>query len=235
MLTVDANRSGISSYITRMIKGGVSDVLSHVPYYRKGYTTRYSPLSSTPSGMTALTTAGNASKGNLPSGDAYVYEAWIINYEASSGVTNTSADTDTNRTPVTNYPYQHRLDLVSSHPTIVKGSTVMAIGDELGFYIYPKLSDTQVLEITYEKQIPNHSDSDTVRYDEQMVDTVGEYVKAKVTREVDQDLKLYQSYMQSYGKMRQELYLNSYGKDRIQTTASGPSLLDACTTDSTNC
>lgn len=235
MLTVDSGRSGIQNYITRMIKSGVSEVLSHVPYYRKGNKTRYSPLSSTPSGMTALTAAGNASKGTLPSGDANLYEAWVINYSATSGVTNTSSDTDTNRTPVMNYPYAHKLDLVSSNPAIRKGETVMAIGEELDFYVYPKLSDTQVLEITYEKLIPDHADGDTVRYDDNMADCVGEYVKAKVTREVDQDLKLYQSYMQSFGKMRQELYLNSYGKDRIETTASGPTLLTTCETETTTC
>jgi hypothetical protein len=64
-----------------------------------------------------------------------------------------------------------------------------------------------------------------------MAECVGEYVKAKITREVDKDLKLFESYYSTFQKKRQELYLNSFGRQALKRNPEGgPSSLACATT-----
>jgi hypothetical protein len=63
-----------------------------------------------------------------------------------------------------------------------------------------------------------------------MAECVGEYVKAKITREVDKDLKLFESYYSTFQKKRQELYLNSFGRQVLRMNPEGGPNNLACAT-----
>lgn len=235
LITVDGSRQGITSYVDRMIKLGVVEVLSHVEFYTKGNITKYNLAG--PSGFQPLTTEGNASLGQLPS-EARPQEAYRIFYTTAEEAANPDTDDEgCNRTPLVNYSYTNRNDLICAHPLINDGASVIAIGKGGDFYIYPKLDRNEVLEIHWDGFTADHADADVVRYDDQMTECVGEYVKAKVTREVDKDLKLFESYYATFQKKRQELYLNSFGKQVLRTNPVGGATNLACstTTSCTNC
>jgi hypothetical protein len=254
LLTVDGVRVGVAtsptsggtSYLDRMTQLAVVEVLSHVDYYITKATAKYTTQSGPPSGFLLLGTDGNASTGFLPGGaaallDQRIEEAYRLNYETTAAVTATpaaTAATHCNRTPVENYPWANRNDMICANPLIQTGATLIAIGSGLSggtgracdFYLYPSFDDKEVLEIVYSVADASHADGDTVPYDLPMAEAVAEYCKAKITREVDKDLKLYDSYYSSFRKKRQELYVNSFGRERLKENVSGGSTLAACTT-----
>lgn len=235
LITVDGTRQGITSYVDRMIRLGVVEVLSHVEFYTKGNITKYNLAG--PSGFQPLTTEGNASLGQLPS-EARPQEAYRIFYETAEEAANPDTDDEgCNRTPLVNYSYTNRNDLICAHPLINNGASVIAIGKGGDFYIYPQLDRNEVLQVHWDGFTADHADADVVKYDESMAECVGEYVKAKVTREVDKDLKLFESYYSTFQKKRQELYLNSFGRQALRTNPVGGATNLACstTTSCTNC
>ena len=252
LLTVDGVRVGIATsptgsgtpYLDRMIQLGTAEVLSHVDYYVKRQTAKYTTQSGPPSGFLLLGTDGNASTGFLPGGasnliDERIEEAYRLNYATTSAVTATPATgaaTHCNRTPVENYPWANRNDMICANPLIHVGATLIAIGPGLSggtgrgadFYIYPKLDDKEVFEITYTVSDATHSDSDVVPYDLPMVEAVADYCKSKITREVDKDLKLSESYYGTFRKKRQELYVNSFGRQRLKDNVPGGPIASTC-------
>jgi hypothetical protein len=258
LLTVDGVRVGVAtsptsggtSYLDRMTQLAVVEVLSHVDYYVTRNTAKYTTLSGPPSGFLALGTDGNASTGFLPGGasalvDRRIEEAYRLNYETTTAVTaspSATAATHCNRTPVENYPWANRNDMICAHPLIRAGATLIAIGPGLSggtgracdFYLYPSFDDKEVLEVAYTTSDASHSNGDTVPYDLPMAEAVSEYCKAKITREVDKDLKLHDSYYSSFRKKRQELYINSFGRERLKDNVSGGSTRAACSDTTTS-
>jgi len=234
LITVDGSRQGVTSYVDRMIRLGTVEVLSHVEHYSKGNITKYNLAGV--AGHQPMTTEGNASLGQLPA-EARPQEAYRIFYTtAEDAATPATDDEGCNRTPLTNYSYANRNDLICSHPLIHNGASVIAIGRGGDFYIYPQMDRNEVLEVHWDGFTASHSDTDTVPYDEPMAECVGEYVKAKITREVDKDLKLFESYYSTFQKKRQELYLNSFGRQVLKRNPEGgPNNLACETTTTTTC
>jgi hypothetical protein len=228
LITVDGVRQGVTSYVDRMIRLGVVEVLSHVEYYSKGSVTKYNLAGV--AGHQPITTEGNASLGQLP-GEARPQEAYRIFYTSAEEAASPSTDNEgCNRTPLVNYSYANRNDLICAHPLINTGASVIAIGRGGDFYIYPQMDRNEVLEVHWDGFAANHSDTDKVPYDEAMAECVGEYVKAKITREVDKDLKLFESYYSTFQKKRQELYLNSFGRQVLRMNPEGGPNNLACAT-----
>jgi len=252
LITVDGVRVGVASpptsggtsYLDRMTQLATVEVLSHVDYYVTKASAKYTPQAGPPSGYNLLGTDGNASTGFLPGGasnllDNRIVEAYRLNYETTAAVTATpsaTAATHCNRTPVENYPWANRNDMICANPMIQAGATLIAIGPGLSggvgrgcdFYLYPSFDTKEVLEIIYSVSDASHADGDVVPYDLPMAEAVAEYCKAKITREVDKDLKLYDSYYSSFRKKRQELYVNSFGRERLKENVSGGSTRAAC-------
>lgn len=253
LLTVDGVRLGVATlhsgqsgtpYLDRIMQLGTAEVLSHVDYYVKRASAKYTTLSGPPSGFLALGEDGNASTGLLPGGaanllDERIIEAYRLNYETTSAVTATpaaGAGTHCNRTPVENYPWANRHDMICAHPLIHTGATLLAIGPGLSggtgrgadFYLYPMLDEKEVFEIVYTVSDATHADNDVVPYDLPMAECVADYCKAKITREVDKDLKLHDSYYGTFRKKRQELYVNSFGRQRLKDNVSGGPIAGTC-------
>jgi len=234
LITVDGVRQGVTSYVDRMIRLGVVEVLSHVEFYSKGNITKYNLAGV--AGHQPVTTEGNASLGQLPA-ESRPQEAYRIFYGSAEEAASPSTDNEgCSRTPLSNYSYTNRNDLVCAHPLISTGASVIAIGRGGDFYIYPQMDRNEVLEVHWDGFTASHSDSDKVPYDEPMAECVGEYVKAKITREVDKDLTLFESYYATFQKKRQELYLNSFGRQALRRNPDGgPSTLACAETTTCNC
>ena len=227
LITVDGVRVGVATsptgsgtpYLPRMPRNGAAEVLSHVEYYSKGSVTKYNLAGV--SGHQPLTTEGNASLGQLPSG-AKPQEAYRIFYDSAEEAAMPSTDDEgCNRTPLSTYKYTNRNDMICAHPAMGKGASLIAIGRAGDFYVYPSLDREEVLEVHWDGFAVSHADSDTVPYDEPMAECVADFVKAKITREVDKDLKLHDSYYASFRKKRQELYINSFGRQGLKENHSG--------------
>ncbi|HIA61735.1 MAG TPA: hypothetical protein EYN93_02385 [Planctomycetaceae bacterium] len=236
LITVDGVRVGVATsptgsgtpYLTRMTRNGAAEVLSHVEYYSKNNITKYNLAGI--SGHRPLTTEGNASLGELPGG-ARPQEAYRLFYDSAEVAASPPTDDEgCNRTPLANYQYTNRNDMICAHPMISKGASLIAIGKAGDFYVYPSLDREEVLEVHWDGFEVSHADADKVPYDEPMAECVAEFVKAKITREVDKDLKLHDSYYASFRKKRQELYINSFGRQALRRNPSGGATSLACAT-----
>jgi hypothetical protein len=77
-----------------------------------------------------------------------------------------------------------------------------------GFTVRPPLKTDQKLVIRYTTEVSSFLPQDKVPFDERCVKLVGEFVKAHLSREVDKDLNLYNSYMQGYLREKAMYYLD---------------------------
>lgn len=226
-LTVDANRLGTTEYTDRLIVGGTESVLSHVPFYRSTSTTRYN--NTAPTGVKPLTTEGNASAGELPD-MANVIQAWVVTDSDSDASVTDSSDNECIRYPLIPYSYSNRRDLICDTPIMERSQGYMAIGKAGDFYVYPCLVDAEILELTWEGERADHSDTDKVSYDSPVSECVAEYVKAHIKREVDHDLKLYESYFASFRRKRRDLFLNTRSRTDIKKqNGTGSVFTQICT------
>lgn len=236
LLTVDANRLGATDFTNRFILAGTESVLSHVPFYRTVNTTRYN--NTAPIGIKPLTTEGNASAGVLPE-QANVIQAWVITDADGDPSVTDSSDSECVRYPLISYSYSNRQDLICDTPVMERSQGYMAIGKAGDFFVYPRLIDSEILELTWEGERANHQDTDKVPYDSPVAECVAEYVKAHVKREVDHDLKLYESYLASFRRKRRDLYLNTRSRTHIRKQdGTGRIFTSVCTeteVETSNC
>jgi len=228
LLTVDANRLGTTDFTDRFIIAGTEAVLSHVPFYRGIKTTRYNNIAT--AGVKPLTIEGNASAGGLPN-QANVIQAWVITDADEDASVTDSSHSECIRYPLIPYSYSNKQDLICDTPRMERSQGYMAIGKAGDFYIYPSLVDKEILELTWEGERADHLDTDPVPYDSPVAECVAEYVKAHVKREVDHDLKLFESYFASFRRKRRDLYLNTRSRTDIKKQdGSGSLFTPICTT-----
>jgi hypothetical protein len=74
------------------------------------------------------------------------------------------------------------------------------------FVTDPKLADDEKLMIFWEGEKHEWGDAETVLFDAKEAEAVANYVKAHLQREVDRDLKMFESHLAQYKKQRQEIY-----------------------------
>tara|TARA_Y100000004_G_scaffold16181_1_gene16814 strand:- start:8013 stop:9557 length:1545 start_codon:yes stop_codon:yes gene_type:complete len=76
------------------------------------------------------------------------------------------------------------------------------------FYLYPALSEDELLIIDWEGVKTRFGSEDETPYDHRVVKVISDYAKAHIVREVDKDLQLYTEYYGTYIKERSVLYLD---------------------------
>ena len=86
------------------------------------------------------------------------------------------------------------------------------------FEVVPPLKTGEKLLIRYRQEVSEFNPNDKVPYDERCTKLVGEYVKAHLSREIDKDLNLYNSYFQGYLREKALYYIDR--KDYIPTCLS---------------
>jgi len=74
------------------------------------------------------------------------------------------------------------------------------------FVTDPKLADDEKLMIFWEGEKHEWGDGETVLFDAKEAEAVSNYVRAHLQREVDRDLKMFESHLAQYKKQRQEIY-----------------------------
>lgn len=214
MLTVDSDRLNIQTYIDRQIRNGVVDIQSSIPFYRVGNTTTYS-LNGAIKDTEPLAVAEKASEGLLE-GDMRILDGYFIDgqydYDWQDDLSESSdSNSECSSRPLRQWPWANRHDMICG---ATKGYFLISISPDGGqFYIYPQVTTTDKVKIFYDGLKKTFVDTDVVTFDESVVEAVGNFVKSKVSREVDRDLNLYKSYMGSYMDDRSRLWLDA--RDRV--------------------
>ena len=196
LLTTDANRAGATSYVDALIRLGVIDLQHHIKAMRTGFVTTYTPDD--------MDTVGETSSGNMP-GNVTV-----------TSLTMVKTDHTCCRKPYVPYVggWEHRADLTCQNATLK--DNYWCVFDPYGetFSVYPQLEDGYEAQMIWDGVKKDWADDDAVLTsytDERVALAVAEFVKARVAREVKNDLQMANSYSQSFNVLRQQLYLSFKG------------------------
>lgn len=202
LLPKDAQRLGpVQPYIAQLIRNGVIELQTFIPAYQMNHETLFHPTDFAPEGY--------AARAAFPP-QAKIRDAYIVSYnQDSSGKYLTSCK----RFPLTKVSWNMRMALVDGKVAINGNHPCIAIDPQTEtFYIYPALKDGQDVSIFWDGKKINFQAQEITPFDEESVLVIADYLKARLSREVDGDLPLEQSYQQSYMTGRSLLYLNT--KDR---------------------
>jgi hypothetical protein len=205
-LTVDAKRRGLEVSILRKIQDGVRDLQSYIPVYREGNERTYD--------LEDLTANGEASEGSLPSG-AEVKDAYII-----------TTTRPCRQTPLSPWPWDNRNELICGS---VQGDYISIDPYGKKFLTRPAIDEDTHLVITWDGIRQDFEDDDELPLPKEAAEAVACYVKAWVTKEVDKDLQLSESYRQDYtgdggGKMgmRTRCYLDARRQTQVSPLRGSP-------------
>tara|TARA_Y100000310_G_scaffold339117_1_gene430819 strand:+ start:423 stop:1211 length:789 start_codon:yes stop_codon:yes gene_type:complete len=223
-LTVDGGRLNIQDYIDRMILSSVIDIQSYIPYYRiHGYnvfSTNGTIKDSEPLADSQKASAGTL-EGDIRITDVYFFDG-AEDFDWDSDLSVPSDENDPcYQYPLTVWPWANRNDLLCG---VAEGHRAIAIHPNgINFIIYPQVALSDKVEIYYQSIDRSFADSDTVPFsEEEVIQAVAEHVKSKLAREVDRDLSLYTSYLASYHKMRQRIYLDTRDRKKVAYNTVSP-------------
>lgn len=206
LITVDARRLGLEKYVERLIVLGVDEIQYYVEYYRRGHVKVYHSDDATPDGET--------SKVKLPPG------AFLRQFEMFGAADSKS------RVPLDYYSYSNLEDL-RNRRMATPGSALYTVDPQNRFaWVAPALSEDRVLRVTFDlKTAGSFGPDDETPFDEDMAFVVAEYMKWKITREVDRNLKIAADYKTSYLEGRAKLFIQAKerGSERVvPSMASAP-------------
>ena len=224
-LTVDGGRLNIQDYIDRMILSSVIDIQSYVPYYRIHggpliYSTNGTIKDSEPLANNQKASAGTL-EGDIRITDVYFFDgAEDFDWDSDLSVPSDQND-PCYQYPLTVWPWANRNDLLCG---AAEGHRAISIHPNgMNFLVFPQVTSTDKVEIFYQSIDRTFTDTDTVPFgEEEVIQAVAEHVKAKLAREVDKDLQLYGSYLSSYNKLRQQIYLNARDRKRVAYQTVSP-------------
>lgn len=203
LITVDASRIGVEAFIDRQIGLAVGDLQHYIEAYRQGHETTFDVEDATDEGF--------ASTVNLPDG-IYLREAYHVKV-GNSCVSRV----------LSKYPYSNRRDLVCGVVGIgcSGGNFQFAIDPGITkMWIYPRLVDGYRVVLVWDGKKFVFDDEDIVPFDLQAALAVAEWVKAKIAREVDRDVKLAASYMADYTAGRSRIYREVLERTRLKDVPS---------------
>lgn len=197
-LAVHKRRHGIQALIDRWIVAGVVDIQRFVDYFQEGHVDHFLP------GM--LTTNGYAQKGDMPDGQVIGFRIIKVD-EAGNSL-------PCNGGPLPQFSWKSVQSGVCG--TLDSDTLGVAVGPRSReFYIFPKLDDDEVLQVHWKGVKRAYSPTDVVGFTETCAQAVGEYVLARISRLVDKDLPLAQSFEASYKALRRGIYTEYVHRQHI--------------------
>lgn len=188
-LSVHKRRHGVQALIDRWIVAGVVDIQRFVEYFQAGNVNHYLPGD--------LTTNGYVQKGDMP--DGVVTGFRIIKVDEAG------MPLACNGGPLRQLSWSA---VQAGACGLLDSETLgVAVGPRAReFYIIPKLDTGEALQVHWRGVKRAYAPTDTVDFTETVAQAVGEYVLARVSRLVDKDLPLAQSFEASYKSLRRALY-----------------------------
>jgi hypothetical protein len=196
-ITVNASRQNVQTFVTNTLRAAVISLQDYIPAYRKGHETVYH--------ASDFVTEGYASKAVLPP-QAQVQDAFLID---------TSCD---KRFPLAAFPWKDRFNLVNNHTSVNDGHGRIAIDPyAYTYFVYPEVKDCWVVSVNWDGLKLEFEDDEATPFDEPMALVVAEFIQAKIAREVNRDVALHNSYMQSFERGRRDLYRTAQDRGRVKS------------------
>jgi len=192
-LTVDANRRGTETFVTRVIKNAVIDLQRFIIPYRDGHTTTYAAID--------LDEHGSAQLGQFPSGA----KPKAIYFQT----TKDGADPECLRNRMDWFPWKDRQVLICGAFRCQRGAYFYAVGPMAkNFIVYPKVSvdELTTILVVWEGLKLNFADVDIVPWPDEAAEAVAFYVKAQINLNIDRNIPLAQANQQLYTLKRLSLW-----------------------------
>lgn len=214
LLAVERRRLGAQPFIDQQIRLAVGDVQRLLDYYRRGMVTTIE--------VDGLTRDGFSSKGKLPAG-ANLREA----YHVKTG-------TMWARRPLNDYPFSNRNDLRAGVVNIESGRFLIAIDHrEKDFWVYPRVTKGYAVQVVWDAIVGRgnveYDANDEVPFDEPVVQLVYDYVKMRLCKEVDRDMRSAVEYERSYRQGIASLFAETQERLRFKHDISDASCVPSPT------
>lgn len=198
---------GQPGYISSMIKLAVLDLQEYIAAYRVAHETLYYPDD--------FVTEGTASIGVLPPG-AILRELWFFNLE--KGVRYGMARED----------WLARFKMVNQVTNLYDNQGRFAV-DPAGykFMIYPRSLGSLLVSVQWDGKKQDFKDDELVPFTLETAIAVADFVKSKVAREFEKDLKSADSFMGDYLLKRRQLFVGERERVWMRGAASTPAKANA--------
>ena len=210
LIPIDYSRLGsVPSLINLWMRLAIIELQNLIPAYRAGHETIYN--------ASDFVLEGEACRATIPP-QGRVKDAYLVVYE-DNGCCNsqpTNASNYCRRHPLKDFDWKHRMALVHGKVAINGGGGLISFDPQSRtFYVYPGIKDCQVVSLFWEGLKVNFQPNECVPFTEQTTLVVADYLKMRLSREVDKDIPLSESFNQSYMDGRSLLFLEA--KDRRGT------------------
>jgi hypothetical protein len=201
-LVTHNRRQGIQTYIDTLIKAGSADIQRTVEAYQQPHVETLGPVT--------LVEDGFASTGTMVAGK--ILRTRIVVYDTALAAVVPDEYLALEQISWTQYQ-RMRAGLR------IYGDAVIAINPHNAtFAVVPQITAEMRLIIEWQGVKTDFAGSGTVPFDEAFAETVANYVLGHLTRTVDRDLAMAQSYMQSYVRGKRILLSEA----RYKTTVLEP-------------
>lgn len=208
LVPIDYARLGsVPALIDAWIRLCIIELQNFVPQYRAGHETIYH--------ASDFVLEGEACRATLPP-QAKLTDAYLVVFDTDCTTGKTLGDF-CKRYPLTDFNWENRMALVHGKVATNGGNALISFDRQSRtFYVYPGIKDCQVVSIFWEGKKVNFQPDEQVPFTEQTTLVIADYLKARLSREVDKDLPLEESYMKSYEAGRSLLFLDEKDKRSTQ-------------------
>lgn len=200
LLTVDEKRKALDTFKDKVYRAAAVKLQEYIPFYQQRQLSVFQ-LNQTPP---ETEDQGETTRVSL-SENGQIQEVFI-RYPAKDGCGESVR-------PLERFPWNKRHSLFTG--CIGELGPVVMISPNRDLFVYPKLEEGEKIEIYWHGIRRSFQDTTVLPWDTEASECAAAYVKAKIVREVDKDLNLYQSYLQTFQKERQELYLRNKSRDEL--------------------
>lgn len=192
---VDSDREGISTFRTNQIRQAVIELQGLIPQYQNSHETLYLPSDCVYDGL--------ASKGAKPP-ESILKELWLCQVQRDSSKRTTGKAFKHQLKP---WPWKDRESLIEGRAAVNDGMGWYTVDPEgCEFYVFPAVYDDWLLSMRWNGKKLDFKDDEETPFDEPLAGTVALKVKAEISREVEQNVQLHQSYEMSFDKKKRSLW-----------------------------
>lgn len=193
-LLVDANRLGTETFRNNLLRQVAMDLQESIPQFRIGHESVFD--------SDDLVINGAASEGKLPP-EANLKDSFIVKVGNKCRIS-----------PLEQYPWSNRNDLVCGRVRSMGGKSYMAINPNgTDFLVWPRISDAYALQLFWDGQRLEFDDSEEVPFTEQSTFCASRYLQSYFERIVNHDLRAAEVEMLDYRKKKGQLFIQQ--KERV--------------------
>ena len=211
LLPADSQRAGpVGNTIALWTRLAVIELQNFIKAFCQGHETIYN--------ASDFVLEGYACRAAMPP-QARFQDGYLVIYEVDpqTNLPVTQPFPKCTRYPLDAFDWDKRMAMVHGNVAVNGGRALISIDPQANtFYVYPGVKDCQAVSVFWDGIKADFNPDELTPFDEQTTLVVADFCKARISREVDKDLPLAQSYESSYKEGRSLLYLNTKEKRRIE-------------------